>query len=153
MSLNLFHFVSAQSFSDNFLNEIKKMLRFLFHVLSHLYYAHFIRIRQLDLHGYLNVVFKHLIYFVREFNLLDRRDTASLDDLVEMMGMFTPATHLDGVQALSGDSPRFSASPVKSKSTSTQNVISSTQQSLNLARDNGSTPAKVDAIQNRTAST
>ena len=79
---------SAQNFSDNYSIEIKKMLRFLFHVISHIYYAHFARLRQLELHFYLNVVFKHFTYLVREFDLLDRRDTSSLDDLVDAMRLY-----------------------------------------------------------------
>ena len=71
---------------------MKKMLRYLFNVISHLYYAHFARLRQLELHVYLSVVFKHFTYFVREFSLLDRRETSSLDDLVEAMGLFPSST-------------------------------------------------------------
>jgi len=128
------------------------MLRFLFNVLSHLYYAHFLRIRQLDLHGYLNVVFKHFIYFVRQYNLLDRKDTESLDDLVEAMGMYSPVNNTDDLQLEpSGDSPRFSATPSKSKQYPHNPGTPNRQ--LNAARGNGSTPNKANASQNWTPST
>jgi len=85
---------------------MKKMLRFLFNVISHLYYAHFVRLRQLELHVYLTVVFKHFTYFVRDFNLLDRRETSSLDDLVAAMGLY-PST---------ADCSNFPSEPSRSNS-------------------------------------
>ena len=129
------------------------MLRYLFNVLSHLYYAHFLRIRQLDLHGYLNIVFKHFTYFVREFNLLDRRETLSLDDLVDVMGMYSPSADTEEAIQLddAGDSPRFSTTPTKSKpSPHNRNNPNSR---LSAARGNGSTPSKVNSLQSWAAST
>ena len=128
------------------------MLRFLFNVLSHLYYAHFLCIRQLDLHGYLNVVFKHFIYFVREFNLLDPRDTMSLDDLVDAMGMYSSDSNADDIQLEScGDLPRFSATPTKSKPPLSDTHSPSRQ--TGAARGNGSTPNQVNTLQSRAGNT
>ena len=91
------------------------MLRYLFNVISHLYYAHFARLRQLDLHVYLSVVFKHFTYFVREFTLLDRRETASLDDLVDAMELYPSAVDAN---TLPPDASRSSAQQFLHKSSS-----------------------------------
>lgn len=147
------NFVSAQDFSDNFLTEIKKMLRFLYHVLSHLYYAHFYRIRQLDLHGYLNIIFKHFIFFVRESNLLERRETSSLDDLVNMMGMFALDTHSEGRTTSPSLQVSDLSSPISLSSSSAQNLNSQAPQTVNMSRGNGSTPPSFNALQNWSAST
>ncbi|CAK8686322.1 unnamed protein product [Clavelina lepadiformis] len=134
----------AQTFSDNFHTEIKKMLRFLFHVISHMYYAHFARVRQLDLHRYLNMVFRHFTYFVREFSLLDRRETFSLDDLVDMLGMYsgTPGSTATGAETVSTPQ-NLMASSTRSASPSVPQTGTShfqaQQQLMHSTRGNGAT--------------
>lgn len=75
----------AQSFLPTFYTDIQKMLRFLFHVLSHMYSAHFTRLQQFGLHGHLNIIFMHFILLVREFDLLELKEISPLDDLIDMM--------------------------------------------------------------------
>lgn len=64
---------------------MKKICRYLFHVVAHIYSAHFKEIVAMDLHGHLNTLFIHFLLFVREFNLLDPKETAILDDLSEIL--------------------------------------------------------------------
>ena len=68
---------------------MKKICRYLFHVLAHLYWAHFKETVALDLQGHLNTLYAHFIVFVREFNLVDPKETCIMDDLSEVI--CTPA--------------------------------------------------------------
>uniref|UniRef100_H2YEV6 Uncharacterized protein n=1 Tax=Ciona savignyi TaxID=51511 RepID=H2YEV6_CIOSA len=90
----------AQTFHESFYSEIKKILRFLFHVIAHMYYSHFARLKQMGMVGYLTTVFKHFTYLDRDFNLVDRQETATLDDLVDAMGLFKapPAGESSGTE-------------------------------------------------------
>nr|XP_002130698.1 MOB kinase activator 2 isoform X2 [Ciona intestinalis] len=87
---DLFPTKYAQTFHESFYSEIKKILRFLFHVIAHMYYSHFARLKQMDMVGYLTTVFKHFTYLDRDFHLVDRQETSTMDDLVEAMGLFKP---------------------------------------------------------------
>ncbi|XP_039268696.1 MOB kinase activator 2-like isoform X2 [Styela clava] len=75
----------AHNFVPTFYTDISKMMRFLFHVLSHMYSSHFSKLQQFGLHGHLNIIFMHFILLVREFDLLDAKEHAPLDDLIDLM--------------------------------------------------------------------
>jgi len=64
---------------------VKKICKYLFHVLAHIYSAHFKETLALELHGHLNTLYAHFILFAREFNLLDPKETAVMDDLTEAL--------------------------------------------------------------------
>ena len=64
---------------------MKKICRYLYHVLAHLYWAHFKETVALDLQGHLNTLYAHFIVFVREFNLVDPKETCIMDDLSEIL--------------------------------------------------------------------
>uniref|UniRef100_A0A5F9CEX4 MOB kinase activator 2 n=1 Tax=Oryctolagus cuniculus TaxID=9986 RepID=A0A5F9CEX4_RABIT len=73
----------GREFPSSFESLVKKICRFLFHVLGHIYWAHFKETLALELHGHLNTLYVHFILFAREFNLLDPKETAVMDDLTE----------------------------------------------------------------------
>ncbi|XP_073460828.1 MOB kinase activator 2 isoform X1 [Lithobates pipiens] len=75
----------GREFPSSFDSLVKKICRYLFHVVAHIYSAHFKEIVAMELHGHLNTLFIHFLLFVREFNLLDTKETAILDDLSEML--------------------------------------------------------------------
>ncbi|KAM3919379.1 MOB kinase activator 2 isoform 3-T3 [Leptodactylus fuscus] len=75
----------GREFPSSFESLVKKICRYLFHVIAHIYSAHFKEIVALELHGHLNTLFSHFLLFIREFNLLDTKETAILDDLSEML--------------------------------------------------------------------
>lgn len=64
---------------------MKKVCRYLFHVLAHIYWAHFKETVALELQGHLNTLYAHFIVFVREFNLIDPKETCIMDDLSEVL--------------------------------------------------------------------
>ncbi len=73
---------------------MKKVCRYLFHVLAHIYCAHFKETVALELQGHLNTLYAHFIVFVREFNLIDPKETCIMDDLSEVLcAPLPPHTH------------------------------------------------------------
>ncbi|XP_045748943.2 MOB kinase activator 2 isoform X1 [Mirounga angustirostris] len=75
----------GREFPSSFESLVKKICKYLFHVLAHIYWSHFKETLALELHGHLNTLYVHFILFAREFNLLDSKDTAVMDDLTEVL--------------------------------------------------------------------
>ncbi|KAM5222869.1 MOB kinase activator 2 isoform 2-T2 [Hipposideros larvatus] len=75
----------GREFPSSFESLVKKICRYLFHVLAHIYSSHFKETLALELHGHLNTLYVHFILFAREFNLLDPKETAVMDDLTEVL--------------------------------------------------------------------
>lgn len=73
-------------FPKNFMSVAKTILKRLFRVYAHIYHQHFDSVMQLQEEAHLNTSFKHFIFFVQEFNLIDRRELAPLHDLIEKLG-------------------------------------------------------------------
>ncbi|XP_046500008.1 MOB kinase activator 2 isoform X1 [Equus quagga] len=75
----------GREFPSSFESLVKKICKYLFHVLAHIYSSHFKETLALELHGHLNTLYVHFILFAREFNLLDPKETAVMDDLTEVL--------------------------------------------------------------------
>ncbi|XP_021563270.1 MOB kinase activator 2, partial [Carlito syrichta] len=75
----------GREFPSSFESLVKKICKFLFHVLGHIYWSHFKETLALELHGHLNTLYVHFILFAREFSLLDPKETAVMDDLTEVL--------------------------------------------------------------------
>lgn len=60
-----FVYSTANEFPTSFESIVRKILRLLFHVIAHLYAAHFREVALLRLHGQLNLTFAHLTAFHR----------------------------------------------------------------------------------------
>lgn len=71
----------AKEFPSSFESIARKILRLQFHVIAHLYAAHFREIALLGLHTHLNLTFAHLTALHRRFNLIDEKETDVLRDL------------------------------------------------------------------------
>jgi len=71
------------AFPDNFQSLIKIIFKRLFRVYAHIYHSHFKHIMSLGLESHLNTCFKHFIYFVDEFKLVDSKDLAPLAELIQ----------------------------------------------------------------------
>lgn len=76
---------AGREFPSSFESLVKKICKYLFHVLAHIYSSHFKETLALELHGHLNTLYVHFILFAREFNLLDPKETAVMDDLTEVL--------------------------------------------------------------------
>jgi MOB kinase activator 1 len=73
------------AFPKNFKQIVKTILKRLFRVYGHMYHSHMQKIIALDAEAHLNSCFKHFIYFVKEFKLVDDRELAPLQDTINHM--------------------------------------------------------------------
>lgn len=60
---------------------MRKIIRLLFHVVAHLYAAHFKEVVLLGLHSHLNLTFAHLTALHHRFSLIEPKETEVLRDL------------------------------------------------------------------------
>lgn len=97
--------VSGKEFPNSFESLVKKICRYLFHVLAHLYWAHFKETVALELQGHLNTLYAHFIVFVREFNLVDPKETCIMDDLSEILCAPAPLPALTPAPSATAPSP------------------------------------------------
>jgi len=82
-------------FPKNFIEVVRTIFKRLFRVYAHIYHSHFQRIVGLGAEAHLNTCYKHFIYFVYEFKLIDPKELAPLKDLTDsLMGKdgATPAS-------------------------------------------------------------
>lgn len=82
---NILSFVLGVTFPKNFLTIAKTILKRLFRVYAHVYHAHFRDIINLNEEPHLNTSFKHFIYFVQEFSLIEKRELAPLQELIDKL--------------------------------------------------------------------
>lgn len=54
-------------------------------VYAHIYHQHFVEVVQLGEEAHLNTSFKHFIFFVQEFSLIERKELAPLQELIEKL--------------------------------------------------------------------
>jgi len=81
----LFFYLLGVTFPKNFLTIAKTILKRLFRVYAHVYHAHFRDIISLNEEPHLNTSFKHFIYFVQEFSLIEKRELAPLQELIDKL--------------------------------------------------------------------
>ena len=77
--------ISGVPFPKNFLSIAKTILKRLFRVYAHIYHQHFLHIVGLGEEAHLNTSFKHFMFFVQEFSLVDKRELAPLQELIEKL--------------------------------------------------------------------
>lgn len=70
-------------FPKSFVQIIKTLFKRLFRVYAHIYYSHFEKIVSLGEEAHLNTCFKHFYMFLTEFDLMDRRELAPLQHLID----------------------------------------------------------------------
>ncbi|CAL8104299.1 unnamed protein product [Calicophoron daubneyi] len=80
-------------FPRDFLSVVKVILKRLFRVYAHIYHQHFSEVRALQEEAHLNTSFKHFIFFVMEFDLVQKRELAPLQPLIDLMVGSSPNTH------------------------------------------------------------
>jgi MOB kinase activator 1 len=70
-------------FPRNFLTVARTILKRLFRVYAHVYHMHIKDVIRLQEEIHLNTSFKHFILFVLEFQLVDSKELAPLQDLID----------------------------------------------------------------------
>lgn len=76
---------AGSTFPRNFQQIIKTIFKRLFRVYGHIYHSHIQKVVQLEFEAHLNTCFKHFMYFVEEFNLIDRREQVPLAETIHVM--------------------------------------------------------------------
>lgn len=84
---NIFPTKYANEFPSSFESIVRKIVRLLFHVVAHLYAAHFKEVVMLGLHSHLNQTFAHLTALHHRFSLIDPKETDILKDLEVALGL------------------------------------------------------------------
>mmetsp|Transcript_26927 Transcript_26927/g.37814 ORF Transcript_26927/g.37814 Transcript_26927/m.37814 type:complete len:219 (+) Transcript_26927:93-749(+) len=74
-------------FPRQFQTVVKNIFKRLFRVYAHIYYNHFQKIVSLGEEAHLNTCFKHFYLFISEFNLVDKRETAPLQELIDNLAL------------------------------------------------------------------
>ncbi|CAG2176798.1 unnamed protein product, partial [Oppiella nova] len=79
-----------KEFPTTFETIVRKILKLLYHVLSHIYHSHFKEIVLLSLHSHLNCIFAHLVLFNDRFKLIEDKEIEVLHDLAIALRLFPP---------------------------------------------------------------
>ena len=72
-------------FPKSFPSIVKTIFKRLFRVYAHIYHSHFQKIVGLGAEAHLNTCFKHFIYFVHEFKLIEQKELEPLKDLIDSL--------------------------------------------------------------------
>eukprot|EP00475_Leptophrys_vorax_P035882 TRINITY_DN5973_c0_g2_i6.p1 TRINITY_DN5973_c0_g2~~TRINITY_DN5973_c0_g2_i6.p1 ORF type:complete len:162 (-),score=45.09 TRINITY_DN5973_c0_g2_i6:432-917(-) len=81
----LFPLQFGTPFPRNFLSIVKTIFKRLFRVYAHIYYLHYENIQALGAEAHLNTCFKHFILFVEEFDLIEDKEQAPLDEVIQKL--------------------------------------------------------------------
>lgn len=113
-------------FPKTFMSEAKKIMRRLFRVYAHIYHQHFSEVVSLGEEAHLNTSFKHFIFFVQEFELIDKKELVPLQELIFKLTGNRPASTSAPGSAVPSTSPSspLNGNPVLSDSSSNHRVSS-----------------------------
>ncbi len=81
----IFPLDDGKNFPKNFKTIVKTIFKRLLRVYGHIYHSHIQKYVQLDAESHLNSCFKHFLYFIEEFQLVDQRELQPLMPLIEVM--------------------------------------------------------------------
>eukprot|EP01087_Luapelamoeba_hula_P012831 TRINITY_DN3624_c0_g1_i3.p1 TRINITY_DN3624_c0_g1~~TRINITY_DN3624_c0_g1_i3.p1 ORF type:complete len:235 (+),score=41.84 TRINITY_DN3624_c0_g1_i3:206-910(+) len=79
----MFPVLPEQVFPPDFIATVKNIFKRLVRVYAHIYYSHYEEICALEEEPHLNTCFMHFFFFIREFNLVDKKDFEPLQQLIE----------------------------------------------------------------------
>ena len=73
------------AFPKTFRDTVKQIFKRLFRVYAHMYYSHLEKVVNLGAEPHLNTCFKHFVYFIEEFQLVEKRELAPLQELIDSL--------------------------------------------------------------------
>ncbi|MES1907837.1 MAG: hypothetical protein MHM6MM_000877 [Cercozoa sp. M6MM] len=100
---DIFPVEEGASFPSSFKKIVKHIFKRLFRMYAHIYYSHFEEVRSIGAEAHLNTCFKHLIYFILEFDLVDPKELVPLHKLIKRL---VPSTTIFDRMDLSNQSSR-----------------------------------------------
>ena len=77
--------IAGNRFPSSFESTVRKMMRQLMHVLSHVYLSHWQHLVELQLHPHFNTLVYHVMLFSKQFELIDAKDSDVLEELFERL--------------------------------------------------------------------
>lgn len=72
-------------FPKEFPQHVRLIWKLLFRALAHIYACHYDEVLSSQSESHLNTIFTHFVCFAREFDLLEKREYESMEDLIGMM--------------------------------------------------------------------
>eukprot|EP00913_Durusdinium_trenchii_P022502 g21139.t1 len=75
----------GQPFLPNFKKGIRVIYKRLFRIYAHIFHAHFKEMVDSDADAHLNHSFKHFVYFVKEFDLIEDSELEPMGDLIRLL--------------------------------------------------------------------
>lgn len=81
----------GKDFPSNFHHIVSTIFKRIFRVYAHMYHSHFEQLSRLGAEAHLNTCFKHFIFFTQAFGLVDRRELAPLQELIDTLQDLPPA--------------------------------------------------------------
>ncbi|XP_076374204.1 MOB kinase activator 2-like isoform X2 [Tachypleus tridentatus] len=114
-----------KEFPSSFESIVKKIHRLLFHVIAHIYHAHFKEVLLLNLHAHLNSLFSHFMLFNQQFSLIEEKETEVLQDLALALKLYCAEDQGTGMSLTSKQSDTDSPGCDKKRYSNKQSVIDS----------------------------
>ena len=144
--------LSGNSFPSSFEVLAKKIHRYLFQVLAHIYGFHYREVVCLALHPHLNSLFVHFMTFNLMYNVLEEKETEILDDLYKKL---TDSGNLNsGAAGETGDSGTSKDEADGASESTNQTATSSANATTTgdkVANGSATTSTKVPATSETTA--
>ena len=81
----VFVFVAYNQFPKDFENIVKNIFRRMFRMYGHIYFSHFPDVQQGGAEAHLNSCFKHFMYFVLEFDLVDEKQIRMMKKVINRL--------------------------------------------------------------------
>ncbi|CAG9464194.1 unnamed protein product [Pedinophyceae sp. YPF-701] len=75
----------GQPFPAGFQDVVRQILKRLFRVYGHMYHCHFRNVCALGAEAHLNTCFKHFMFFTIHFSLIDAKELAPLQELIDQL--------------------------------------------------------------------
>jgi MOB kinase activator 1 len=72
-------------FPKNFAKTVKNIYKRLFRLYAHIFHTHFGEVEARGAEAHLNSSFKHLMYFILEFDLVEEAELAPLKNLIKIL--------------------------------------------------------------------
>ena len=74
-------------FPKEFESRVKIIFKRLFRVYAHMYHSHVQQVIELEAEAHLNTCFKHFMFFITEFSLVERKELEPLTEICAGLGM------------------------------------------------------------------
>lgn len=81
----IFPMQEGEAFPKDFKKRVSNLFRRFFRVYAHIYHAHLDSVLELGADAHLNTCFKHFIFFVLEFDLIESKELTPLQSVIDSM--------------------------------------------------------------------